>query len=292
MENTPQYSVIIATYNRAEYLRITLDSIVHQSFTDIEILVIDDGSIDHTADIVESFRGNRMIYIKTENWGGPARPRNIGIERAKGKYLAFCDDDDVWVPEKLSIISQIIEDTGVEFIFSRVKYIDSHSQIIGESPRMRRSEVLPIKSEALVLNNMIPLSSVVVSRTLLGDDKFSVNQSFVAAEDALMWFELNSRSEIFHCVSPLIHYRVHESNISGNRSKRFKLNKRVRDYIQEKYAYDQGLIILAEGVSEIKMGYIDESRFKLLYRVAKLLIQSIRNRRGVLLLRTLIRLRK
>ena len=102
----PLVSVIIPTYNRTDYLKITLNSVLSQTYKNIEIIVVDDGSEgDANKILCDSF--SNVIYIKIKNSGGPARPRNTGIKAAKGELIGFTDDDDIWLPQKLKTKSQL-----------------------------------------------------------------------------------------------------------------------------------------------------------------------------------------
>ena len=97
----PLVSIIIPTYNRAEYLKRALKSVFSQTFKDFEVLVMDDGSTDNTLEIVESFKEERIKYEWAENFGGPAAPRNRGLRFARGEYIAFLDSDDEWITDKI-----------------------------------------------------------------------------------------------------------------------------------------------------------------------------------------------
>ena len=100
MQNFPLVSVIIPTYNRPDFLKLTIESILCQTYPKLEIIVVDDGSPgDHNQQLCKQFP--EVNYIKIPNSGGPARPRNIGIGRAEGEYIALVDDDDIWLPEKI-----------------------------------------------------------------------------------------------------------------------------------------------------------------------------------------------
>lgn len=97
----PRVSVIIPTYNRREYVQEAIDSALAQTFTDYEIIVIDDGSTDGTSEALQARYGNRIHYEWQENQGESVA-RNRGIELARGEYIAFLDSDDLWHPEKLA----------------------------------------------------------------------------------------------------------------------------------------------------------------------------------------------
>src|SRR5581483_7703419 len=97
----PKVSVVVSTHNRAELLHAAIASVLSQSFQDFEILVVDDHSQDHTAQVVQRFRDGRIKYLRHETRRGGAAARNTGIQNSSGEYIAFLDDDDEWLPEKL-----------------------------------------------------------------------------------------------------------------------------------------------------------------------------------------------
>ena len=101
MTDKPLVSVVIATYNMARFLPLALHSALSQSYGNIEVLVIDDGSRDDTQAVMAPFRSDRRTrYIFQQN-GGQASAKNHGIREARGEYVAFLDADDLWVPDKL-----------------------------------------------------------------------------------------------------------------------------------------------------------------------------------------------
>lgn len=100
-------SVIIPTYNRAHYICQAIESVLEQTFKDIEIIVVDDGSTDNTKDILKPFM-EKIIYIYTEN-GGPAHSRNTGMKIARGEYIAFLDSDDLYYPHKTELQATILD---------------------------------------------------------------------------------------------------------------------------------------------------------------------------------------
>jgi len=97
----PVVSVVIPTYNRASVLYYALHSVLNQTLQDFEIFVIDDAGTDSTAKLIESFKDSRIHYIRFETNQKAAAARNAGMERARGKYIAFLDSDDEWLPTKL-----------------------------------------------------------------------------------------------------------------------------------------------------------------------------------------------
>jgi len=99
----PKVSVIIPTKNREEYVSRAVNSVLAQTFGDFEIIIISDGSTDNTDSVIRSYDDKRIIYLKFNVSKGAAAARNYGVRTAKGEYLAFLDDDDEWLPEKLAM---------------------------------------------------------------------------------------------------------------------------------------------------------------------------------------------
>ena len=120
----PFFSVVIPTYNCANKIHRAIESVLSQSYSNFEVLVMDDGSTDNTEEIVSSFRDNRIVYDKDSNFGGPARPRNRGIAIAKGDWICFLDSDDFWKKDFLSNAFEFIKkDFDIEVIaFNYYKY--------------------------------------------------------------------------------------------------------------------------------------------------------------------------
>ncbi|MBF0482621.1 MAG: glycosyltransferase family 2 protein [Desulfovibrionaceae bacterium] len=106
MPRRPLVSVIIPTYNRAQLLREAISSVLAQTCQDFEILVADDGSSDNTGQAVAAIADPRIVYIPLARSGRPAVPRNAAMARARGRYLAFLDSDDLWLPGKLALQTQ------------------------------------------------------------------------------------------------------------------------------------------------------------------------------------------
>lgn len=123
-------SVVIPTYNTADYITQTLDSVLGQTFKNYEIIVVDDGSTDHTGEVLSSYM-NRINYIHQEN-SGRSEARNTGIKAARGKYVAFLDSDDLWTPEKLRYQVEIMENhSEIDFLFGdKQRFADDGSILI------------------------------------------------------------------------------------------------------------------------------------------------------------------
>jgi glycosyltransferase involved in cell wall biosynthesis len=113
------FSVVIPTFNRSHLLQATLESVFAQTFSDYEVIVVDDGSTDDTQEMMKSY-GERVQFFRQEN-AGPGAARNLGISRAGGEYVAFLDSDDLWFPWTLSVFAELIdENTAPSILAARV----------------------------------------------------------------------------------------------------------------------------------------------------------------------------
>jgi glycosyltransferase involved in cell wall biosynthesis len=122
-------SVVVPTYNRAELLKLTIRSILAQSRPADEVIVVDDGSTDHTPEVCAEL-GDRIVYIRQKNMGLSAA-RNTGIRAATGRWVAFCDSDDLWLPEKLETQLEALEATGAGWSLTDFRLIEAGGAPLG-----------------------------------------------------------------------------------------------------------------------------------------------------------------
>lgn len=178
------FSVVIPTHNRAKDIKKCLQSLVYQEFKTFEVIVIDDGSSDNTAEICDTFYPLlNLKYIKLKECsGGPAYPRNIGINNAQYNWIAFLDSDDTWTDNKLQKIKNQIEiNPQVDFIFHMFNGIQSTANILPTN----------LLSQLFLKGNLIVNSSVVVRKSIL--DKlhgFDTNSKLISAEDYDLWIRI------------------------------------------------------------------------------------------------------
>jgi glycosyltransferase involved in cell wall biosynthesis len=172
-------STIISTHNRADLLSEALKSVISQKFDGgHEIIVVDDDSTDHTQSVVQSFDGVKYLKVKS---GKPSKTRNAGIRQATGKYLAFLDDDDVWVEDRLApAISILDNDDSIGMVYGQATMTSFDLAHPGPSfPTLPLPIGHPI---AAFLNVVVHLNTVLVRRSVL-DDVGLLNESVFGAED-------------------------------------------------------------------------------------------------------------
>lgn len=215
MQN-PLVTVIIPTYNRTHFLKLTLESIKSQTFQDFEIIVIDDGTAgDDNRLLCEKFE--KVNYIKIINSGGPAKPRNIGIQKAKGKYIAFVDDDDLWLPEKLTQQVAILE-ANLDFglVHGCCQVIDQNSVITGAivgrpgTPDVKHGDV----SMRMLGNWTVMMPTSLVRKKVIAKVGFFNENMPPAGEDVEFWTRCSFVTKFYYLDELLVLYRVHSNNIS------------------------------------------------------------------------------
>jgi glycosyltransferase involved in cell wall biosynthesis len=183
MNGNPLISVIIPTYNRANELKRALMSVQAQSYTNWEVIIVDNHSSDHTDKVVSAFNEPRIKLCKINNNGVIAASRNMGIRESLGDYIAFLDSDDWWMPQKLSVSFSALA-SGADLIY--------HDLFLVTKPKHRfifrkvatRALKVPVFFDLLELGNGITNSSVVVRKSLLTSiDGLSEDCNLTAIED-------------------------------------------------------------------------------------------------------------
>lgn len=162
MNDQPLVSVVIATYNMGQYLPEAIDSVLAQSWQNLEVIVVDDGSTDDTSQRVERFGNDgRVKYFPTENQGQP-RAKNRGLKEANGDFIAFCDADDIWDPEKLKVQMPLFEHKNIGVVYSEVSYIDQYgNQVDKNQPYERHSGSV---TNNLIIKNFVPFGTAVIRK--------------------------------------------------------------------------------------------------------------------------------
>jgi len=211
----PFFSVVIPSYNRACKLQRALETVLNQSFDNFEILVMDDGSNDNSAEVVASFADLRITYSWDENFGGPARPRNRGIALAKGQWVCFLDADDWWSPDKLQVCFDCINDK-VDLVYHDMEIVTDQPRLFSRK-RIKSWQVrTPVLMDLLLRGNAIVNSSVVVRKSLL-QQIGGINESveMIAAEDYNTWLRIAQLTEQFvYLPCRLGYYLTHNQSIS------------------------------------------------------------------------------
>ncbi len=213
-------SVIMPSYNSAIFISDAISSVIKQTFNNWELLIIDDCSTDQSLLIAQEYAKNdsRIKVIKLKKNSGVVNARNIGIENAKGDYIAFLDSDDYWHPRKLEKQIKFFQDNpSIDVVFSEYYRFNSRG-ILGKVNVPNKT----IEYQDLLKGNCIGNLTGVYKRHKFLD----IRQKSVGAEDYLFWLEIFSKPNIkgVGVAQPLAYYRVAESSksLSSNKFKSAK----------------------------------------------------------------------
>jgi len=167
MSNQPRFSIVIPTYNRADSVKATLDSCFEQTCSDIEIVVVDDGSSDNTLKVLNSIDDNRLVVVSQEN-AGPAAARNHGMRVATGEYIAFLDSDDVWFPNFLSQADEALQQDANQLLYGQI-IVDRGVNRYWVKPDIALGKDESIYDYLYVKSAFIQTSTMVIPSTLKND---------------------------------------------------------------------------------------------------------------------------
>lgn len=218
-------SVIIPAYNSAAYTVETVESVLAQTYRSFEVIVVDDGSTDHTREALAPYDG-QVHYIYKQN-GGACSARNEGIRHAKGEYIACLDCDDLWLPEKLEYSLPVLErEPDMGFVFSPCYTIDPAGEIIGE---VHYTFDLEQAYLGLLMHNFVMAPTVVMRRSCLEQVGLFDESIFIPA-DWDLWLRLSRQFRVGYVDRPLSKYRV-ASNFT---LRHVEQSVREADYVLEK----------------------------------------------------------
>ena len=244
MNHLPIFTVVIPLYNAQRYIARTLESVRAQSFTDFEVVVVDDGSCDDGPAIVEArMCEDTRIRLITQDNRGLAGARNTGIRYARGSYIAFLDADDIWLPRKLEVHKAHLDaDTTVGLSYAPSLFIDQNGNAlgIGQHPRLTGIDADHVFCRNPVGNGSAP----VLRRAALDEIAFEISvpqgrrrcwfdESFRQSEDIELWTRLSATTawRIEGVAEPLTLYRIHTGALSSNTAAQLATWHRFRSKI-------------------------------------------------------------
>jgi len=262
-DSIPSISIVTPAYNAEKLIGRTIQSVIDQTFTDWEMIVVDDCSQDATRQVVEKWvdQDSRIrLESLSKNFGGPAGPRNVGVKLACGKYIAFLDSDDIWHPQKLEIQLKILNETGRVFCSSEMEDFKDESDIKFSDPIRPRYEEVTFARQ--LRRYRTPTSSVILKRELISSYPFNESLRYKAREDLDCWLRIHEHIGISIKVKyPLLKYRLIQGQISGAKWKMLKRTLMVLD----EYRFKNG-----RGLGWKKYFYLGTHlAYSLYYRVIK-----------------------
>jgi glycosyltransferase involved in cell wall biosynthesis len=195
MADTVFFSVVIPTFNRANLVKKTIHSALNQSYTDFEVLVVDDGSTDDTEEVVKSISDHRLQYLKKQNAERGAA-RNFGVNHSRGRYVNFLDSDDVLYNDHLSKASQFLQ----KYNYPELLYHSYDIQNPEGGVIMKQEKLKGDISRKLIYGNLLSCNGVFIRADVARHFPFREERKLSGSEDWELWLRLSS------------HYKFHYSN--------------------------------------------------------------------------------
>lgn len=218
-------SVIIPTYNSSKLLKEAIGSVLSQTYPILEIIVVDDGSTDDTAKVVQEYvraqehksTGAQVKYIRQEN-KGPAAARNKGIREARGNYIAFLDSDDLWLPDKIEKQIVLFEKSDYAMVYCDMSHVVNGKTVYKSYLKGRGYKYFG-KGDIynnLLRENFIFTPTVIMRRCIL-DRMEGFDEKFRICEDYKMWLSIAREYPIGYIDEPLVIRRRVEANITKDK---------------------------------------------------------------------------
>lgn len=207
-------SVIMPAYNAAKYITASIDSVLAQTYTNWELVIVNDGSVDNTEEVVRPYLHDpRIVHLQQPN-GGISRARNNGVAKARGEYIAFLDSDDLALPRRLAEQVAFLDAYPTYgLVYSRfVSFYDDHPDVVF---RYQRAQYTGNVLKPLLYHSFICPSTVMIKKNVF-QSVGGFNADFRDAEDWDLWRRLAYRGVLFGAISePLVKTRLHADSLSG-----------------------------------------------------------------------------
>ncbi len=238
MENSlnqisPLVSVVMSVYNGETFLREAIDSVLKQSFTDFEFIIINDGSSDKSLSIIQSYNDKRIVLIDNDGNKGLIFSLNKGLEIAKGKYIARMDADDICMPERLDLqVKQFLNHPNAMIVGSDYYLLD------GEKNNYIKNISDSDYQKAVLLFTPCFCHPTVMMKNVFKDKQLFYDKDFIHAEDYKLWTDLYAFGDYLNVDRPLLKYRHHASQISNQKNEsQLSISKRIRENYLEKLKF-------------------------------------------------------
>ena len=219
-------------YNAEKYLREAIDSILTQTFTDFEFIIINDGSTDATEQIIKSYSDPRIVYLKNDMNSGICVTLNKGLDAAQGKYIARMDSDDISFPERLAVQVAFMD------AHPEIAVCGSDVEIFGESvkPYVFTQIYEPAQCRAgLIFNSCFAHPSVMMRAVVIKDNHLYYENDFKGLEDYKLWWEITKYGKPVNINRSLLRYRIHRGQETQNVPQRVKT--KLSDFAAERLKY-------------------------------------------------------
>jgi len=226
-------SVNIPVYNGRDYLAETINSVLSQTFVDFEVIIVDDGSSDNPGEIIKNFKDSRIKYFYQNNQGIGAA-RNAALKNSHGDFIAFLDQDDLWLPEKLEKQMLLFRrNPGLGLVFCDTKFFNKQGEICRLYSKLKPPRGLIFRD--LLRRNFLSLETVLINRKAL-DEVGIFKPHMMMVEEYDLFLRITHRFPADYVDEPLAAYRIHEKNYSwGKETLSLSEEREVLIYFKSNY---------------------------------------------------------
>lgn len=229
----PLVSIVIPVYNAEAFIEETVQSVLKQTYTNIEVIIVNDGSTDSSLEKVQAFASDGRVTVLGQTNAGVAVARNKGLNHASGKYIAFLDSDDVWLPNFLQKRIDVLEEQHeVGMITSNMQFIDAKSSLLGVIEKGLDGKAFRRVIEFEQGYGTCP--SNFLTRKSLVETVGGFNQSLSNVADKLFVLEISQLTSVMNIPEVTLYYRIHANNMHSNLSLMIADYKRYLSIISEK----------------------------------------------------------
>ena len=258
--NDDLVSIIMPSYNTANFIDKTIKSVIDQTYTKWELIIVDDCSTDNTQKIVESVNDSRIIYIENERNSGAAISRNIALSKASGKWIAFLDSDDLWEKTKLEHQISFMKDKKIHFSYTNYIEIDEEGKEIGQfvtGPKI-------INRIRMLCFNYMGCLTVMYDREYIGLVQI---ENLSKRNDYALWVKVSKKANAYLLNETLAKYRVRKTGSIMNRNAG-TLNRLKYNYFlwKEGEQHSFPIALLLTGINLI-FGFLKSRIYKKKYEV-------------------------
>jgi glycosyltransferase involved in cell wall biosynthesis len=216
--------VIIPTYNRERFLGLAIQSVLDQTYANFEIIIVDDGSTDNTAEILKQYAGDDRVRCFAQPNQGQSVARNHGLQWADGEFICFLDSDNLWEPDKLrQQVLLFADNPSVDIIYGNSLTIDENGTVLDARPVTRHSGII---YRQLLLDNFVSFNTAMFKRYCyeeLGGPESSIR----VADDYDLWLRYSVKFTFLHVPIIFARYRVMTDQISSDKNRRFDSNQHI-----------------------------------------------------------------
>lgn len=257
-------SVLMPSFNYARYLPLAIESVLSQTHSDLELIITDDYSTDSSRGIVEQWKklDDRIVPIFHEVNRGLAGARNSGLAVSSGEFVAMCDADDIWLPDKLKTQLECFErKPDVGLVHSDSLIMDGDGNLTGE----RFSQLMHKKGqitsgnlfEELCERNFLCVPTVILRREAL-ERAGGFDERLRSLEDWVCWMKVSTTYPLYYVDDPLVQYRIHPANLSSNvkgmTNNRVKALRLLLDELSDIPPRARAKMLYSLGVNQLEIG--------------------------------------